>query len=1441
VNPKIKLFVALVLAGMFLVPPGTALASDGGSGGSAGESQSPSASSSPAKAPFFLTEPLELRSGSAATKEAAPKLAAANWLGEHPTTMLTLGDQKPTSGRGARAAPNVYPIGLRIVNPPAVDMWYGAGVISLKGAMTQFNITVNNSGDADANPVTETFIVNDYFGKLMYSDVQTQNIPAGTNYTFYFQFTPAYCSYYTINLTTHCAGNAYAQNEMIDINAVFLGYDQGGQPVYARIATALWADTGDSEAGWSGDIGASSIGQNKWHTTSNVASDLYPENHSAPSAWYHGRDVQQQYDNNQNISAKSPTIDFRNIGTYWNLMFDYTMHGALPAADIGDYLSNRVSTDNGATWSDEFAHLDGVQIAGSGPQTVAAFKNNWLIWVTAVSGGQITGIPITDLVAGKTGQFRNQFVSNAAVTDTGIYLDDLVIWGMEIMYDARVKMTTDLADMKVSEPKSITARVTNLRQAQPATFNCSLNVTKRGAPTNRIFTDVKVVNALGAGASLDIPFNAWTPLDKGDYVVVVNITGMKDENPGDNADYRWVHASGANPPILFVEDNPFAQPTGINTTDRLIAKVSAISGFDDYGVYYTLFKGGDVGRDFTGDGPTADIMKKYDVVVWCTGWDSRNQSINGTLTANDQTNLKSYLAAGGAVWMMSQGLINDIYPNTFTSGTLHVSSATNDTTIKGDNPTTPILPSPLQGVPGSLADGATYYVGQSSGLNSSWDEADRLKLDDSAQGVFFAGDPSDPTYVAIQISGTYRVVFQTFDFTWIQLPSDQDDYVQRVIAYLTGGLEMAVYGGGAPTSHLLVDPGGSVDYTMTIINGGTKARTLYDIDIQDIPSGWTATASPMVRNGDNPLDIAPQDSQDIVLTVTAPQKALAGVIADINISMTFSNYGRGLYNHTVTEVRAILGTEFVATTTEVNLTGPGTASYSFTLRNKGNLQITANLGKTGDRSEWITLGSPAVTLQPYEERLMSAVLTVPDGVFREAGNYTLRDNISSTVSYLGNISSANLSITTRIRINQIFSAKIDDFTLDPNDGQVDMSVAKPSAKLTVKITAQAANGYDNVTVELKPKSFTPASGSQRSWTDTTGWTLPKTTVATTPFMLAGKETGQLSILVPVKADAGDYVIEVRATPGSGRLSDGDTTTITIRVAKPDLVAVEGSISFNPKEPEVGTAVKIKVTVKNIGGVLAKDVDVSFYTSGENLIETKRITSLPATTGSASVEITWEGVALGENEIMVRVDPANAILELDEANNEITDIVVGYRSDLVIDAVPLFYKEGRIVTKVNDGDTVTIEVTVKNSGAYALNLTGIKVQVTDQKTGEVLPFQTVAISTRAELKVTFIWTVKKTGDHAFEVKVNPDGATGIKETSYDNNAQTATLKVVTPPTDGGGGLGGMTLYAIIGVVAIVAVVAVVAMMMRRKPKAAAPAPAPAVEAEVVEAETVEPAK
>ena len=1419
------MFVAIVLAGMFLLPPAAAAGgSDSSAATPADEPISKVASDGVRHTPMYLAD---LENQATELPKGTAKLAQAKRPENINVFNPGLAAGALSKGRGPRAGPDIYvaDFGLAIESPEATRQWNGPGVYALKGAQTQINITINNSGDGDASPVTVTVIIWDYWNTEMMNEVRDiGSIAAGTNTTVYFYWTPAYCTYWELNITLSTPGDTDPSNDQVDV------WNNG----FAYLGVALWADSCTATTGWNGDIAP-----NKWHVTTSMLAADNASQHSDNGAWYEGNDALHRYENNLDISARSPTLDLRNFGKSWFLHFDYLFTGSLPAIDPGDYFDQSFTTDNGATYGDVRARLDGPGLAGSG------IDINWFNWYTDLNGdgqssGNEIGLEISEQ-AGQQIQFRDHFVSNAANVDAGIFLDDFCVWGMEIQYDVNVELAGSLNDMKTNEAKAITAKVTNNRAAQPTTFNCTLNITHRGDPTHMLsgFPMVKQVSALAKGASADVTFD-WTPYEKGDFVAVVNITGAKDQDPYNNAEARAFHVSGVSPKILVVDDNPFGG--ALESIDQLVGNLTNadVGRFDDYALFYTIYGSSRSGNDFGGDGPSDALMKEFDVVVWTTGWDSKNETTNGTLTANDITNIKSYLNAGGAMWLMSQGLINDLYPGAFVKDYLHVANAINDTTIKGGMfVDQSVLPSILNGTPGSLADGAAYFIAPPSGTNRSYDEADLIQPDEQAEGIrgIFYSDADLDWYVALQFSGTYRLVFQTFDYTWIQLPEDRKDYIKRVVAYLTGGLEMSVMGGGVATSYMMVDPGGTVEYTLTIYNGGTKTRTLWNVDISNPPSSeWTVKATPTVTNGDNPLDLAHGESLDIVLTVTAPQKVLAGVIADINASMTFSNYGYVLYNHTVTEVRAVLGTEFVATTTEQNLTGPGTASYSFTLRNKGNIQVVANLLRSGDRSEWITLGSSSVTLQAWEERLLSAVLTVPDGVFREAGNYTLRDNITSQVSYLGNVSNATLSLTTHIHIAQVFSAKIDDFTLDPPDGQVDMSVAKPTAKLTVKVTAQAANGYDNVSIELRAKSFTPMSGSQRSW-DGSGWTLPKTTLATTPFMLNGKETGQLSILVPVKADAGDYVIEIRATPGSGRVSDGDTTQITIVVAKPDLLVAEGSMSFSPKEPEVGTTVKIKVTVKNIGGVLAKNVDVSFYTSGENLIETKQIANLAATTGSSSVEISWDGIVLGENEIMVRVDPGNVFSELDETNNEITDIVVGYRSDLVIEAVPLFYKENRPATKVTVGDTVTIEVTIKNAGAYALNLTGIKVVVKDLKTGEELPQQTVAIATRAEFKVTFIWTVKKTGDHPFEVTVNPDGASGdIKETSYDNNVQTATLKVVpVPPTPPQ--IDFMWIIIVVAIIAVVAVIAVV--LMRRKPARPATAPAPAAEtADIVEAEAVE---
>jgi uncharacterized membrane protein len=1419
-NNSKKVFMVLVLAGMFLLPPAAALET-----GSPGESdaQSPSQTAAPPAVPRSsnLLRPFERNSDA----PGEPALASLNRGSGEYYPIMTSGNG---GSRGPRAAPDIYPAAFAVVPPDPIRGWRNSEVVASKNAVTQFNLTVNNSGDADATPATVTFKFFDVEDKLLDQSVQTGDIVAGSNATFYFQFKPAFCTYFYINITVSASGDLNPAD-----NAIDLGY----------FAVTIWADDCTINNGWTGDLANA-----KWHITDTPENDD-PTQHSAPNCWYEGRDAlvgQDSYDPNQDISIKTQTIDLRNFGHQYYLMIDYQFHGQLPVLDAGDYFENMFSTDNGATWSRARVHVSGPWI---GPTSMPDFRDGWLHWVTQVTGGSITGLDITQY-AGKMLQMKMRFVSNEAVSDWGMYFDDFAVWGVEIFNDTRIDLLTDVADMKVNEKKDFDVKITNMRQGYTTGFNCSFNLTKRGEPLNQLpGSTTKQVPALGTGQSQNVQFS-WTPSAMGDYILVFSISGMPDQDSSNNRTIRWAHVSGPNPRILIVDDDPYVGYTDYtskamyDTIVNVTGKTADERPYADYGVYYTWWKRGDAFPDWGGDGPSAALMSKYDAVIWLTGTDSTNKSINGTLTANDQTSLTTYLNSGGSLWLSSMGVMNDLGLNTFTRSILHVDSVRNDTLLK---PTadTHVLPSPIVGVAGSLAEGASYYTMPPTSLDWTFDQTDLIKPDASAQGVFLGNTstPADPWYVAIQYKGaSYRSVFQSFDYAWIAFESpDRQQYTKNVLNFLMGGLEMQVVGqNGTAALKKMVDPGGTAVFTVSLMNTGTKDREIDNITLDPVPQGWTAVVDPDVKEGSPTTTIKKGETLDITITVTAPVKGLAGERADLGMNVSFKIFPGILFNRTITEVNPIVKVELSAPNTVQNVTGAGSVSYPFTLRNLGNMQLTADLQKTGEHFEWLQLSVSQVLLNAYEEKNLTAMMSIPEGAYRQAGNYSLTTALTARVNYLEKSSNSTLNLTTNIRVAQVFGAKIDDVELTPSDGQVDMSLAKPSAKVAVTVSSAKGNGYDNISVELKAKSFAPTTGTgtgpSRSW-DGAGWglNLAGKVVETTPFMTVGKQA-TLTVFVPLTAEAGEFTIEVRAIPGSGKLADGDSTTITVKVTKPDL-QFGGTVSFTPKEPEVGTTVKVKVAVKNLGGAKASSVDVAFYDSGSNLIETKTLTELGAG-ATQNVEIEWTTFTEGENLVTVRLDPDSKISEISKENNEITETVVGQRSDLQLDGEPVFKVGGLVKTQVKSGDTVQVEITVKNVGTWGLNLTSVQVRLTDQTTNEVLTETISSLPTRSEAKVTFMWAAKKDGTHTISIKVNPDGA--IKEKDLNNNEATGTIKVFTPTVNKG--LDMTMLAAIGGIVAVVVIVAAVMMMRKKKPAAAPsypPVSSPPEEPVAVVAEEVPP--
>ncbi|MDI6917671.1 MAG: CARDB domain-containing protein [Thermoplasmatales archaeon] len=169
--------------------------------------------------------------------------------------------------------------------------------------------------------------------------------------------------------------------------------------------------------------------------------------------------------------------------------------------------------------------------------------------------------------------------------------------------------------------------------------------------------------------------------------------------------------------------------------------------------YYDVF-------NVDSNGPDATLMEKYELVVWNTGKEWEN-----TLTVPDQENISVYLENGGALWLIGQDILCDIYNSSFVKKYLHVYSAEQDAGI----------PNPMVGMSPVFPE--SVYATNSS----SEDFGDSLMPDNDSFGIFYGKN----NYSALAYSGVYRVVFFAFDFSFIQDESDKNEIAETVLGWLS--------------------------------------------------------------------------------------------------------------------------------------------------------------------------------------------------------------------------------------------------------------------------------------------------------------------------------------------------------------------------------------------------------------------------------------------------------------------------------------------------------------------------------------------------------------------------------------------------------------------------------------------------------------------------------
>jgi len=128
---------------------------------------------------------------------------------------------------------------------------------------------------------------------------------------------------------------------------------------------------------------------------------------------------------------------------------------------------------------------------------------------------------------------------------------------------------------------------------------------------------------------------------------------------------------------------------------------------------------------------------------------------------------------------------------------------------------------------------------------------------------------------------------------------------------------------------------------------------------------------------------------------------------------------------------------------------------------------------------------------------------------------------------------------------------------------------------------------------------------------------------------------------------GPLDLVVTACDTRGNENPGATMTITVQ-NQADLEVV--SVEWVSTEVEEGATAKVRVGVRNNGHAVAKDYLVVLTMGGKTLASEQEVTGIQP--GKVhSYTLTWKAEGTGDKIVRVGVDPANAVPESDETNNQ----------------------------------------------------------------------------------------------------------------------------------------------------------------------------------------------
>jgi hypothetical protein len=259
-------------------------------------------------------------------------------------------------------------------------------------------------------------------------------------------------------------------------------------------------------------------------------------------------------------------------------------------------------------------------------------------------------------------------------------------------------------------------------------------------------------------------------------------------------------------PILFVDDD------GGTSYESYF-----FSALDSAGFAYDVWTYATLGT------PTDSVLGLYQAVVWTTGPDYGTISNPKTLTPVDKARLKTYLDAGGKLFLSSQDLLLDNNPDTFIIDYLHVDGHTDDkgvlsvAGISGDTVSDGMafsLSYPFNNfsdwiVPGADAVGIFYATGKEFSVHregaqlDDYSQAGTTPMDlylTPAEGGANSDNLVDYCALRYPASGSsiYKVVFLAFPFEAVPEggadPDNAKTVMKRILNWFGIGERTFIHG-----------------------------------------------------------------------------------------------------------------------------------------------------------------------------------------------------------------------------------------------------------------------------------------------------------------------------------------------------------------------------------------------------------------------------------------------------------------------------------------------------------------------------------------------------------------------------------------------------------------------------------------------------------------------